>query len=48
MDRFTRNLIDLELEFKETLTTMCEIFADHTLPDLPDWLEEALDELTIR
>ena len=48
MDRFTRNLIDLEIEFEETLTTMCEIFADHTLPSLPDWLEEALDELNIR
>lgn len=48
MDRFTRNLIDLEWEFKDTLNTMCEIFADHTLPDLPDWIEEALDELNIR
>lgn len=48
MDRFTERLIDLEWEFKETLNTMCEIFADHTLPDLPDWLEEALDELNIR
>lgn len=48
MDRFTRNLIDLECEFRDTLNTMCEIFADHTLPHLPDWLEEALDELNIR
>lgn len=48
MDRFERNLIDLELEFRDTLNTMCEIFEDHTLPALPEWLEETLDELNIR
>lgn len=39
---------DLTLEFRDTLRTMCEIFDDHTLPDLPEWIEEALRELTIR
>lgn len=34
--------------FIDDLRTMCEIFADHTLPALPEWLEEALEELHIR
>lgn len=34
--------------FKDDLRTMCEIFADHTLPALPEWIEEALEELNVR
>ena len=41
--------MDLETAvFKDDLRTMCEIFADHTLPALPEWVEEALEELHIR
>ena len=47
MDSFTRNLIDLELEFADTLRTMCDIFEDRTLPALPEWLEDALEELGV-
>lgn len=39
---------DRTREFIETLRTMCEIFEDHTLPPLPEWIEEALEELNIR
>lgn len=34
--------------FKDNLRHMCEIFADHTLPALPEWIEEALEELHIK
>lgn len=34
--------------FIDDLRTMCEIFADHTLPALPEWIEEALEELGTR
>ena len=48
MDKFEQNLADLEFEFIDTLQLMCEIFDDHTIPPLPDWLEEALDWMSIR
>lgn len=41
----------LELEaatFKDDLRHLCEIFTDHTLPALPEWIEEALEELHVR
>ena len=34
--------------FRDDLRHMCEIFADHTLPALPEWVEEALEELNVR
>ena len=34
--------------FKDDLRHLCEIFADHTLPALPEWIEEALEELHVR
>lgn len=38
--------IDLEtMVFIDNLRYMCKIFSDHTLPDLPEWVQEALDEL---
>lgn len=40
-------MYDITLEFIDTLRTMCEIFEDHTLPPLPEWIEEALEELNI-
>ena len=39
---------DLTLEFVETLKTLCDIFDDHTLPPLPEWIEEALEEMNVR